>query len=415
MQPWSTHTRLYTGAWGERSHALVMQMTSDKVVMIIAQFYPLLGGAEVQAQRLASALRAGGTDIFVLTRRFKNLPAYEVIDGIPVYRSIITVNVPLLFGLLYVTSVALFLYRRRNDYTIIHCNILQEYQTFVALLFKLIFNKKIVAKMSSSGLTSDLILMKQSLAGRLTLRLLGRADRIVSLCSEATSELLSAGIPAERLQQISNGVDPALFTVHAGPRNAGKKVITFIGRLDGFKGVEHLLEAFRMVIESGVDAFLKLIGNGPAEGNLRSLAASLKIQDKVSFMGREENVLKQLSETDIFVLPSLSEGMSNVLLEAMSCGLPVVATGVGGALDMIRHGSNGILVPPGDPEALRDALGYLLGNESAAISLGKEARKTVEERFTLSGAVDCYRRLYGELTAPATALQAAGTHQDMLR
>jgi glycosyltransferase involved in cell wall biosynthesis len=301
--------------------------------------------------------------------------------------------------MLYVASVALFLYRRRNDYTIIHCNILQEYQTFVAILFKLIFNKKIVAKMSSSGLTSDLILMKHSLAGRLTLRLLGKADRIVSLCSEATSELLSAGIPAERLQQISNGVDPALFTVRAGPRTAGKKLITFIGRLDGFKGVEHLLEAFRRVIESGVDASLKLIGNGPAEGNLRSLAASLKIQDKVSFRGREENVLKDLSETDVFVLPSLAEGMSNVLLEAMSCGLPVVATGVGGALDMIRHGRNGILVPPGDPEALRDAMVYLLGNESAAISLGKEARKTVEERFTLSGAVDCYRRLYGELNA----------------
>ena len=100
-------------------------MASDKVVMIIAQFYPLLGGAEVQAQRLASALRAKGVDIFVLTRRFKNLPAYEVIDDIPVYRSIRTVNFPLFFGMLYVASVALFLYRRRNDYTIIHCNILQ--------------------------------------------------------------------------------------------------------------------------------------------------------------------------------------------------------------------------------------------------------------------------------------------------
>ncbi len=63
-------------------------MGSEKVVMIISQFYPLLGGAEVQAQRLASALRAGGVDIFVLTRRIKNLPAYEIIDGIPVYRSI---------------------------------------------------------------------------------------------------------------------------------------------------------------------------------------------------------------------------------------------------------------------------------------------------------------------------------------
>ncbi len=380
-------------------------MDSDKVVMIISQFYPLLGGAEVQAQRLASALRANGVDIFVLTRRLKNLPAYEVIDDIPVYRSIRTVDVPILFGLLYVASVAVFLYRKRNEYAIIHCNILQELQTVVALLFKYMFNKRVVVKMSSSGLTSDLKLMKHSIVGRITLRLLGKADRIISLCSEATTELLSAGIPADRLQQISNGVDTGLFTVRAGSRHPGQKLITFIGRLDGFKGVEHLLEAFRLVIAGGADARLNLVGYGPDEDKLKRLAMALDIQEKVSFRGREENVLKELSETDIFVLPSLSEGMSNVLLEAMSCGLPVIATGVGGALEMIRHGINGMLVPPGDPAALSKALMDLLASESAALSLGREARKTVEERYQLSHTADCYRRLYRELTAaPVSAM-----------
>jgi glycosyltransferase involved in cell wall biosynthesis len=380
-------------------------MDSDKVVMIISQFYPLLGGAEVQAQRLASALRARGVDIFILTGRIKNRPAYEIIDGIPVYRSIRTVNVPLLFGFLYVVSVGVFLYRKRNTYEIIHCNILQELQTLVSIIIKLMFNKKVVAKMSSSGITSDLKIMKQTLAGRLTLRLLNKADRIISLCSVATSELLGEGIPPDRLEQISNGVDTGRFTVRARHPHPGQKMITCIGRLDGFKGVDHLLEAFRQVIAGGADARLTIIGTGPDEEKLKRLVAALALEDKVLFKGRCENVLQELSETDFFVLPSLSEGMSNVLLEAMSCGLPVIATAVGGAIDMIRNGINGILVPPGDRAALSRALIDLLADEPAARSLGREARKTVEERYALSHTADCYRRLYRELTAPPPALQ----------
>ena len=372
-------------------------MDSDKVVMIISQFYPLLGGAEVQAQRLASALRARGVDIFVLTRRIKNRPAYEVIDGIPVYRSIRTVDIPLLFGLLYVASVAVFLYRKRNQYNIIHCNILQELQTLVSIIIKLLFNKKVVAKMSSSGLTSDLKIMKQTLAGRLTLRLLNKADRIVSLCSVATSELLGEGIPPDRLQQISNGVDTGLFTARARARHTGQKLITCIGRLDEFKGVEHLLEAFRRVIAGGVDARLTLIGTGPDEEKLKRIVAALALEDKVLFKGRCENVVQEFSDTDIFVLPSLSEGMSNVLLEAMSCGLPVVATEVGAAADMISNRVNGMLVPPANPAALSNALIELLRNDVLAGSLGKAARKTIEEQYGLERAADCYEKLYKQL------------------
>lgn len=379
-------------------------MHAEKVIMIISHFYPLLGGAEVQAQRLASALRADGVDIFVLTRRFKCLPAYEVIDGVPVYRSIRTVDVPILFGLLYVASVASFLYRRRNDYTIIHCNILQEYQTIVSIIMKYIFKKKVIAKMSSSGMTSDIKIMKQSVTGRITLRLLKKADRIVSLCSAATEELMHAGISAERVQQIHNGIDTRSFPVKTGINHKQHKLITFIGRLDAYKGVEYLLEAFRLVLAEGADVKLQLIGKGPDELKLKRLTAALQLQETVIFRGRQEHVAEELSQTDIFVLPSLSEGMSNVLLEAMSCGLPVVATGVGGAKDMIRHGINGMLVPPGDSTALCNALVEVLGNEQLALSLGREARKTVEDRYLLVNTAERYQQLYKELSAGTVPL-----------
>ena len=371
-------------------------MGSEKVVMVIAQFYPLLGGAEIQAQKLAAALRARGVEIFVLTRRIKNAPAYESVDGIPVYRSIRSVNVPLLFGVLYVISVAWFLYKRRNEYSIIHCHILQEYQTFVALVFKLLFNKKVIAKMSSSGPTSDVKLMKNTLAGRVTIRLMRNADRIISLCSQSTSELLEEGMPADRVAQIANGVDTSRFTISAR-RSNNRKMITFIGRLDGYKGVDCLLGAFRQVIQGCPDVTLKLVGDGPDAMELTRQAEALQIQGRVVFRGRQVDVAKELSETDIFVLPSLSEGMSNVLLEAMACGLPVVATEVGAAADMISNRVNGMLVPPGNPAALSNALIELLRNDVFAGSLGIAARKTVEERYGLERTADCYEKLYRRL------------------
>jgi len=372
---------------------------SQKVVMVISQFYPLLGGAEVQAQRLAASLRRRGVQLFVLTQRMKKLPAYEVIDGIPVYRSIRTVGLPFLWGLFYIGSVALFLYRKRNDFTIIHCHILQELQTIVAILFKYLFNKKVIAKMSSSGLTSDLNLMKGTLAGRITLRLLRKADRVVSLCSQSTSELLKCDFSPGMVIEIPNGVDTNIFSRNIQGKEHTQKTITFIGRFDCFKGVEYLLEGFKQVVSRGADVMLKLIGNGILEEQLRNRAVALEIQQRVIFRGWQEDIAEELCGTDIFVLPSLSEGMSNVLLEAMACGLPVVATTVGGNTDLIKDRHNGILVSPGDPIALSEAIMELLENDALARTLGAAARKTVEDHYSLEYISDSYLQLYNRLVS----------------
>lgn len=373
-------------------------MSSPKVVMILSHFYPLLGGAEVQARRLGAALSKKGVELFILTRRMEKLPSYEVIDGIPVYRSIRTVALPFLWGMFYVGSVALFLYRKRNQYTIIHCHILQEFQSIVAILFKLLFKKKVVVKMSSSGLTSDLSLMKGSLAGKITLRLLKKADRIISLCSQSTAELLECGFPSGMVVEIPNGVDGTIFSGTGARKAPAQRIITFVGRFDSFKGVEYLIEAFKQVLDRKRDVMLKLVGSGVLEEQLRHRAAALGIERKVIFRGWQEDIAAELSMTDIFVLPSLSEGMSNVLLEAMACGLPVVATAAGGTFDVIRHRVNGIVVPPRDPSALGNALVELLENGTLARGLGAEARRTVEERYELAQVTDCYLELYKVLS-----------------
>ena len=103
-----------------------------RIVMVISQFYPLLGGAEVQAQQLARELLRRNMNVFVVTRKLKGVPRYQSIDGIPVYREIRTIPLGILWGISYMMSVFLFLYRRRNEYDIIHCHIVQGLHTVIA-------------------------------------------------------------------------------------------------------------------------------------------------------------------------------------------------------------------------------------------------------------------------------------------
>jgi glycosyltransferase involved in cell wall biosynthesis len=296
-------------------------------------------------------------------------------------------------------SVFIFLFRKRKEYTIIHCHILQEFQTVVALFFKALFGKKVIVKMSSSGETSDVKLLKGSLMGKLFFRWIKNVDAVVSVCKQSSRELLNGGFPEESIVEIPNGVDTHTF-IQRSPRS-GREVstITFVGRLDRYKGVDFLLEAFKRVLSGNSNSRLLIVGAGPDEALLKKTSVTLNLQEHVDFMGRQEDVLSVLSDTDVFVLPTLSEGMSNVLLEAMACGLPVVATAVGGNCDLISDRHNGILVPPGDPHALNEALIEILHNTTLAQQLGDEARKTVEDHYSLESIADSYLQLYKRLAS----------------
>ena len=376
-----------------------MAKNNPRVLMIISQFYPLLGGAEVQAQLLASSLIKRGMKVSLLTRKFKGLPRYELMEGIPVYRAIRTIPLGALWGMCYMVSVFLFLYRKRNEYDIIHCHIVQEFQTIVAVLFKIFFNKKVIVKMSSSGETSDFKVLKEVKFGRLFLRWIRNVDAIISVCKKSSEEILENGFLKDTLVEIPNGIDTSKFSGDTFQGRKNLRNITYVGRLDSYKGVNYLLAGFKELLSKVDNIKLTIVGSGPDETVLKNMARDLNIIDVVAFKGRQEDVLSVLDSTDIFVLPSLSEGMSNVLLEAMSCGLPVVATSVGGNRDLIKDRYNGILIEPGDSMKLSAALLELLKNDGLAKKLGKEARKTVKENYSMDNVVDKYVELYSRLVS----------------
>ncbi len=162
-------------------------------------------------------------------------------------------------------------------------------------------------------------------------------------------------------------------------------LIVTVGNIRHVKGVDVLLRAMPSVIESYPKATLLIIGsvNEPEHClELKNLIADLNLSSNVKFLGKSDQVFSLLKACDIFCLPSRTEGMSNALLEAMACGLPCVATAVGGTPEVIADGENGYLVTSEDAQGLADRIVCLLRKPHLADALGAAARVTVEKRFS---------------------------------
>jgi len=171
-------------------------------------------------------------------------------------------------------------------------------------------------------------------------------------------------------------------------------VIGTIGRLVPVKNQAMLLRAAARLYEYHNNIKVLLIGDGPLENELVALATSLGIAPNVRFLGRRSNVPDILRTLDIFVLPSLSEGMSNTILEAMSCKLPVVATNVGGNSELVVHGLTGLLVQRNNHEEMCRKLEELVMNPDKREQMGSQGRKRVGSFFSIGKMIKNYESLY---------------------
>jgi glycosyltransferase involved in cell wall biosynthesis len=220
--------------------------------------------------------------------------------------------------------------------------------------------------------------------------------------NEAFSRMLAArGVPAPRITVLHNGVRemPVLPAAVAAARQAlglaeGERVVLAIGRLSREKGHAHLIRA-AAGWRNG--ARLVIVGDGPERQALARLACQLGIGSRVLLAGAATHVAPFYAMADVFVLPSLSEGSPNVLLEAMACGLPVVATRVGGVPEIAAHGATALLGPSKDPAFLAGAVDRLFADPDLGSRLGAAARRTVLSRHTPEKRALTLSRLYAAL------------------
>lgn len=158
-------------------------------------------------------------------------------------------------------------------------------------------------------------------------------------------------------------------------------VIGYVGRVSFEKGLEHLIRAVPMMLERCPNVTVMIIGEGPDRKRLEEIARQLPTEERIRFVGFQNDVKTWLATSDLFVLPSLTEGTPMALLEAMSQGLPVIASKVGGVPDIIKSGANGLLVHPGNAHEIADAICMLYKDENLRIKLGREARVTVQIQY----------------------------------
>jgi L-malate glycosyltransferase len=170
-------------------------------------------------------------------------------------------------------------------------------------------------------------------------------------------------------------------------------LLLFVGRLDRHKGAADLLRALPALVKRFSKLTAVLLGDGPAREELRSLAATLGVTTHVRLVGVADPI-PFLQAADAFVLPTLGEGMSNALLEAMAAGLPCVTTRIPANLDLITHGDTGLLVEPANPEELQHAISRLLDNPDLSLRMGNRARQRVQIAYSAERMVAAYRNLF---------------------
>jgi sugar transferase (PEP-CTERM/EpsH1 system associated) len=248
----------------------------------------------------------------------------------------------------------------------------------------------------------------------------GMADMVFAVTRELRDyHARQAWVHPDRIGVIYNGVDTQRFAPPPADRvrvrevlgvPAGRFVVGTVGRMVPIKDHPTLLRAAEILIQGGADVHVLLVGAGPElERNQQLVKASAVLAGRVTFTGASGDVPNLLQSMDAFVLPSISEGMSNTLLEAMATGLPVIATAVGGNPEIVEEDRSGSLFRPGDAESLAAHLNQLVESERFRQERGTAARRRAEERFSLKRMLEDYSQMYRTL-ATRRGVRIAGTN-----
>jgi len=241
---------------------------------------------------------------------------------------------------------------------------------------------------SALGTIERKVAYEGSYTSRQIIKAMNFADKVLSVSEDLKLHIVNLGINENNVIVVPNGVDTEKFKP-AGKENArkllnlplDKNIILFVGALRSIKGVDYLIEAAKNFVDSNTELYLVGRDDG-LKKSLKKMAQDFKITDFIKFIGpvNHEDIPLWISASDILVLPSLSEGRPNVVLEALACEVPVVATDVGGIPELIINGETGYLVPAKNPLELSEKVNKLLGDENQREKMGKFGRKSIIQR-----------------------------------
>lgn len=378
-----------------------------KGVMMLVNYFPPLptGGAERQAERLSAYLVSKSVSTGVITRRVGSLARFEERDGFDIYR-LMQFGPGKVKTFTFTVAAILFLLRQRNSYDILHAH-LAFAPAIAAVVAGKLLRKVVIVKFGNSDRFGDIQISQKTWRGQLRLAILRRwVDVCIALDPEMENEIIAAGFSRDRIIRMDNGIDVAIFKPEKDKLSAKKALalglddkifVLYIGRMVAQKALHLLLQAMQHAVVSCKDLHLLMIGTGAEQQALIVLTGELGIRQSVTFIDQVGDVKPYLHAGDIFVLPSLSEGISNSLLEAMACGLACIATQVGGSTEVLGDGKYGLLIAPNRVDELTRALVRLGQSASERMRLGNLARQRVLEKYDFKVVGEKYFGLYTRL------------------
>jgi L-malate glycosyltransferase len=372
-----------------------------RLCYVLSYFHPFASGAERQALAQGTELVKRGHQVHVVTHQVPGYPPEELVHGIQVHRWVRSVSAGPLFGLSFVVGVFRALRRLRGRFDLVHTHQALWEAVATGLVRPALGGVPTLVQPASSGYYGEAEELARTHGSHLLRRLILRNSAFAAISADIERQWLAMGVPRDRMVRLSSGVDADHF--HPGASTVENRLparprVIFTGRLHPQKNLERLIDAWPTVAQRTA-AHLILVGGGDWRESLRRHAEALGVADHVHFMGTLADPAEYLRAADAFVLPSVAEGMSNSLLEAMATALPCLASSIGGNTDLIQHGENGLLVPPDDSGAWSAALIQVLENPSLAHRMGTAAREQIDAKFALPIVVDHYVELYRRLLA----------------
>jgi len=233
------------------------------------------------------------------------------------------------------------------------------------------------------------------LTSRLHLKTIQKSDAVITI-SQKVRKLYEGIVDDEKISVIPLGVDTGVFKPAEKRVHKDDYEILYVGYLYELKGVEYLIRSMALVAREQGDVKLRIVGEGPEKSRLVALTKALNLEDRVLFEGfvPHTQIARCYQQCDIFCFPTLGEPFGKVVLEAMACGKPVVASNVGGPSEIIEDGRTGFLVHSARPRALADKILELLSNEWRIRKIGANARKVIVQKYSWEKIAGAYNKLY---------------------
>jgi len=375
-----------------------------KLLLINNEFPPIGGGGSTVTKYAIKYLVAAGHEVTLVTSRYKDLPKRETIEGgtvirIPTIRRHPDWSAPwelIVFGISALVYCFGYSLRHRVDF-------IQAYFAvpagWVAWVLSYVRGIPYAVYFGGSDIPNANPSRFKHIYPFITplLRAIWRRAEFRTVCSDDLVRLGEAADPDSAFMLIPNGVETSRFKPIERPANPKVKIL-FIGRLIPRKGFQRVVKALPLVQKkTDVPFEIEVVGTGEYQKELDTLAESLGVSDLIRYVGTVpyDHLEKSYQYADIFVLTSLSEGMPVVVLEAMGCGLPVLASDVGGNNEIVREGENGFLIDGDNIEKLASDLAQLINDPELRQRLGKKSRD-ISLQYDWSQIMATYDGLYRE-------------------